>query len=94
MQHIIIDVREPKEYQLGHVEGAINIPPSELLQGTSKLKNTSKDTTLIIYCVSGSRSAIAKNMLNSMGYKNVINGINQDHVKSMLKSGYSGTHAN
>ena len=39
MKRLIIDVREPYEYESGHVEGAINIPPSKLLEGASELDN-------------------------------------------------------
>ena len=42
MDRLIIDVREPEEYARGHVDGAINIPPSELIAGAEKLKNTPK----------------------------------------------------
>lgn len=37
MNRIIIDVREPIEYKMGHVKGAINIPPSQLMAGAKQL---------------------------------------------------------
>lgn len=80
MNRMIIDVREPSEYNTGHVEGAVNIPPSELLAGSDKLKNVAKDTELILYCLSGSRSNMSINLLKQMGYTNLVNGINKDHV--------------
>lgn len=86
MHHIIIDVREPEEYAKGHVKGAINIPPSQLLNGAVELADTPRDTTLILYCVSGSRSAVAKNILTSMGFTDVINGINQRNVTEKYAS--------
>lgn len=84
MKRLIIDVREPYEYETGHVEGAINIPPSKLLEGASELKDIDKDTELIVYCLSGSRSNASINILKQMGFTNLVNGINQNHVKAKL----------
>lgn len=81
---ILIDVREPEEYTRGHVRGALNIPPDELMADSSKLKNIPKDARIILYCVSGSRSNISKSILEKMGYQNVQNGINQQQVEAKL----------
>lgn len=81
MPRLIIDVREPEEYIRGHVQGAINIPPSELISGSPQLANIPKNTEIILYCVSGSRSRVAIQILTGMGYTNLTNGINQDHVE-------------
>lgn len=86
MESIVIDVREPSEYASGHVEGAINIPPQELVAGSKKLADISKDSELILYCRTGSRSAVAKNILASQGYTRVINGINKDKVEAKLRT--------
>lgn len=80
MNRVIIDVREPQEYQNGHVQGALNIPPSEIMHGSPQLQNIPKDTELIVYCVSGSRSNVAAIFLKQQGFTNVVNGINKDHV--------------
>jgi len=80
MDRLIIDVREPEEYQKGHVDGAINIPPSELMAGSGQLKDIPKDTELILYCVSGARSNASIYILKSQGFTNLINGINKDQV--------------
>lgn len=76
----IIDVREPFEYAAGHVEGAINIPPSDIMKGASMLAEIPKDAELILYCRSGSRSRTAAMLLSQQGFTNIINGINQDYV--------------
>jgi phage shock protein E len=80
MSKIIIDVREPFEFIMGHAKGAINIPPSKLMAGAKKLEGVPKDTELILYCRTGSRSAASMNLLKEMGYTNIVNGINKDHV--------------
>lgn len=83
MQNIFIDVREPEEFANGHVKNAINIPPLKLMTGDmSDLKDISKDSQLIVYCRSGSRSNMSINILKSLGYSNVINGINQQQVEA------------
>lgn len=82
MERLFIDVREPFEYAMGHVKGAINIPPSKLVAGNVKLDQIPKDTELVLYCLSGSRSNVAMNILRGMGYTNLVNGINKNQVKA------------
>lgn len=82
----IIDVREPEEFNTGHVEGALNIPPLELLAGTEQLKDIPKDSKIIVYCRTGSRSNSFIQILKQMGYTNLVNGINAGHVnKNYIK---------
>ena len=79
---IIIDVREPEEYAGGHVKGALNLPPSELLGGSEILKDIPKDAQIILYCLSGSRSNVSMHILQGMGYTNLTNGINRQQVEA------------
>lgn len=65
---ILIDVRSIEEYRRGHLNGAINIPQERILES---MKQYSKETTLILYCSTGSRSRLAVHLLVSMGYSNV-----------------------
>lgn len=82
MDRIIVDVREPLEYKLGHVKGAINIPPAQIMTGAEKLKDVPKDTEIVLYCVSGSRSNVSMGYLRNLGFTNLINGINKEQVKA------------
>jgi phage shock protein E len=82
MSQVIIDVREPFEFSTGHVKGAINIPPTELMAGSKKLKKIPKDAEIILYCLSGSRSNASMHYLRQMGYENLTNGINKEHVQA------------
>lgn len=84
MKRLVIDVREPAEFATGHVDGAVNIPPSKLMQGAPELDNVDKDTQLILYCRSGSRSQVSKNLLEQQGFTNVVNGINQANVEKNI----------
>ncbi|MDI9339629.1 MAG: rhodanese-like domain-containing protein [Sediminibacterium sp.] len=69
---VIMDVRSREEYASGHVKGSINVPLNQLSSGLKKLKN--KDVVIITCCASGMRSASAKGLLKSEGFKNVHNG--------------------
>lgn len=82
MNYTVIDVREPYEYQSGHVKGALNIPPTQLMMGAPELKDIPKDSNIIVYCRSGSRSNVAMNILNGLGYTNITNGINKEQVEA------------
>lgn len=82
---LIIDVREPEEYASGHVDGAMNIPPDQLMAGAEQLTDVPKNTRLILYCRTGSRSAVAANILSGFGFTDIINGINKDQVNAHLK---------
>jgi len=65
MAKVIIDVREPFEFMTGHVKGALNIPPAKLMAGATKLQTVPKNAEIILYCRTGSRSAVAANILRS-----------------------------
>lgn len=82
MKQLFIDVREPFEFSQGHVPGAINIPPAELMAGAKALEAYPKDTELVLYCVSGSRSNVSMNILRQLGYTNIVNGINMQQVRA------------
>ena len=81
MNRVFIDVREPSEYALGHVEGALNLPPSTIMQGQpGELAELPRDTELVVYCLSGSRSNATIPYLKQFGFTDIVNGINKDQV--------------
>jgi phage shock protein E len=85
MLEVIIDVREPFEFESGHVKGAINLPPPKIMEGMPKeLADVPKDTQLVVYCRSGTRSNATIPYLQSYGFTNIMNGINKDHVEQHL----------
>ena len=86
MSYVILDVREPYEFDTGHVKGAINIPPADLMYGSEKLAKIPKDAEIIIYCKTGSRSNVSEQILKSKGYTNITNGINKDQVEARYLS--------
>lgn len=66
----IIDVRSPGEFAGGHLPGAVNIPVQEL--GSRMREAGKKDRPVVVYCRSGARSGMAKQVLESSGYKEVV----------------------
>ncbi|MCB1137730.1 MAG: rhodanese-like domain-containing protein [Leptospiraceae bacterium] len=68
---MVVDVRSPMEYNMGHYPGAVNIPITELQKRVDELG--SKDKSIVVYCASGSRSETARNFLKSLGYNQVVN---------------------
>jgi phage shock protein E len=74
---VLLDVRSPEEFSGGHIDGAISIPVQQLSGRLAELGD--KSDTIVVYCQSGSRSAMAKRLLESNGFSNVrdLGGIGQ-----------------
>lgn len=66
---LVVDVRQPEEFEAGHLENAVNIDVKD--EGFLKIAvNTlPKDKVIAVYCRSGKRSALASEMLSKKGYK-------------------------
>lgn len=67
---MLVDVRSPGEFSSGSVKGAVNIPLDSIQQQLPKFKGKSK---VVVFCRSGSRSNIARQMLAQNGIE-AING--------------------
>ena len=68
---VVLDVREPDEYEQGAIPGAIHIPRGHLeSQVENKLPN--RDAPVVIYCAGGTRSAFAADTLGQLGYADVV----------------------
>lgn len=66
----LIDIREPYEYEIAHLDGEL-IPMGELL---SNLQRISREKEVIIYCRSGNRSAAVIDALEKeFGFSNLLN---------------------
>lgn len=66
----LLDVRQPVEYEQGHLPGARLVPLHEL---PSRIGDLDPAKTTIVYCRSGNRSRSAAGLLMSAGIKNVLN---------------------
>lgn len=75
---LLVDVREPDEYRLGHLPGAVPIPrgiiePSADLRFPNRHPELSqaRKRRVVLYCATGGRSALACDVLQEMGFENV-----------------------
>lgn len=73
---ILLDVRSPEEFADGHIEGAINIPHTEVEGRMAEIvAQTGEDGSrpIVVYCRSGRRSGLAKEVLVQHGLLRVTN---------------------
>jgi rhodanese-related sulfurtransferase len=64
----VIDVREPWEYEAGHVPGAVNIPMGEVVARTAEMSDP-----VVLVCKSGARSGRVAQYLIDNGHARVAN---------------------
>lgn len=67
---LIIDVRTKEEYDLGHIENAINIPYDEITNNLEYLEQYKNDI-ILVYCRTSNRSTIAADVLHNNNFKKV-----------------------
>lgn len=67
---LIVDIRERREYENGHIKGTVNIPLSELRE---RYKEIPKDKPVYLHCRTGQRSYNAAVALKNLGFDNVTN---------------------
>jgi rhodanese-related sulfurtransferase len=66
---VLLDCREPQEYHMAHIPGAVFIP---LGQVESKvLDEIPKEKKVVVYCARGNRSLFAADMMRELGYSDV-----------------------
>jgi len=68
---VVLDVREPNEYEVAHIPGALNVPRG-LLEFSIWTVVPNQEQTIYVYCKTGARAALATKQLNDLGYKNAI----------------------
>jgi molybdopterin/thiamine biosynthesis adenylyltransferase/rhodanese-related sulfurtransferase len=69
---VFVDVREPDEWDEGHIPGAIYTGRGRLEQRIEGLV-PDKSRPLVVYCSAGNRSAFASKVLEELGYVDVVN---------------------
>ncbi|MEZ5218596.1 MAG: molybdopterin-synthase adenylyltransferase MoeB [Ilumatobacteraceae bacterium] len=68
---VVLDVREPDEYDQGALPGALHIPRGHL-EAQVEGKILDKDVPVVVYCAGGVRSAFAARTLQELGYSDVV----------------------
>jgi sulfur-carrier protein adenylyltransferase/sulfurtransferase len=71
---VVLDVREPDEYEQGALPGAIHIPRGHL-ESQVEGRIPDHDAHLVVYCAGGTRSAFAADTLAQLGYTDVVSVI-------------------
>ena len=69
--HILVDTREDNEWEANHVKDAVHLSRG-IIERDIVAKVPDKNTTLVLYCGGGFRSALVADNLQKMGYKNAI----------------------
>lgn len=67
---VYLDCREPQEWNLGHIPGAVFIPRGDL-ETKIEAAIPRDNKSVVIYCASGNRSALAADTMQQMGYGDV-----------------------
>ena len=78
----IIDVREPWEFESGHVVNSINIPLADLKNNLLVVEDFSKP--ILLCCESGNRSSQAQNVLLAKGYTKIYDGGGWSDLSNMI----------
>ncbi len=73
---ILLDVREPEEWEAGHAPGALHIPLAQL---PDKIPDLARSEPIVVICRSGGRSALATEWLTTAGFDaaNLLGGMQQ-----------------
>jgi rhodanese-related sulfurtransferase len=69
---IIIDVRTPEEYASGHIENAVNVDYNSA-NFRDEISSFNRDSTYLIYCRTGARSAGARDVMKELGFQKIYN---------------------
>lgn len=69
-QAVVVDLRKPKEFASGHIQGAINIPYNSLTDQMSQLEQH-KEKPLVLTCGIGQHSGSVGAQLRKAGFANI-----------------------
>lgn len=75
---VVLDVREPGEFDNGHIPGAVLLPLDSITETSAAEVIPALDSTVLVYCRSGNRSKRASAALAELGYTDIyeFGGIN------------------
>jgi rhodanese-related sulfurtransferase len=68
---VILDVRNPDEYDVAHIPNAVNLPRG-LLEFNIWTAVPDMERKIYVYCKTGARASLATRQLNELGYKNAV----------------------
>jgi len=67
---LLLDVRTPEEYALGSIEGAVNIPHTDI---RDRIDEIPRDRRIVVFCGVGLRGYVAERILSQRGFSDVAN---------------------
>jgi rhodanese-related sulfurtransferase len=82
---LIVDVRTPDEFAARHLPKAVNIP-LDTLRETLPQQVPDKQQVLLLHCVSGMRSGMAKGIAQTLGYPNAFNLGSYHRAQSIMQN--------
>jgi len=82
----VIDVRTENEFSTEHLPNSINIPLDQISDRISSAA-PDKNAPLLLHCLSGSRSAVARSVLKQMGYTRAYNLGSITRARRILSDG-------
>jgi adenylyltransferase/sulfurtransferase len=68
---LLVDVREPAEYEIVRIDGAVLVPKNEFLMG-SALEDLPQDKPIVLHCKVGGRSAEVLAVVKGAGFSNAV----------------------
>ena len=80
----VIDVRSPAEFNSGHVPNAINLPLDTLTERIQAVVKD-QDAPVLLHCLSGGRSALARRRLRRLGYSRAYNLGSLDRAQRVVE---------
>ena len=69
---VLVDVREPNEYEINQIPGSVLIPKGEFLNGTALEQAARSDKQIVLHCKTGVRSAEALAIVKGAGYADAV----------------------
>jgi molybdopterin/thiamine biosynthesis adenylyltransferase/rhodanese-related sulfurtransferase len=69
---LMLDVRDPEEWQEGHIPGAVHLPRTYFESRVESIA-PDKEGEIVVYCAGGSRSAFVTKTMGELGYTNAVN---------------------
>ena len=76
---VVLDVREPDEYEQGALPHAVHIPRGHL-ESQVEARLADKSAPVLVYCAGGTRSAFAARTLGELGYTDVVSVAKAERV--------------